>query len=106
MALSEKEGTKREVLDKIRLPGGAKNGYTMIGRADIDFTNGNYTALILSYASKEARNEDIQNAHPYFIGGPLTEAQMAQMKTKDVRDVLYPDIEKLIVEHAVDGKIG
>jgi len=109
MALQEKEGTTRKVLDKIRVPGGAKAGYVKIGRVDIDFTANTYTALILSYASEEARSEDIQNGHPYFIGGPLTDEQAQAMKTHDVRDVLYEDIQRLIPEHAdgsQSGRIG
>jgi hypothetical protein len=109
MALQTKEDTPQSVLDKIKLPGGARNEYTMIGRVDIDFTAKNYTALILNYASEAARQEDIQNGHPYFIGGPLTDADLEEMKRKDIRDVLYPNIERLIPAHAngtPGGRIG
>ena len=100
MALSTVEGTKKETLDLMKIPGAGSAGYIMLTRVEVDFNGKNFTALILSYTSEEQRRVDLQSAHPYWIGGPLTDVQFAEMAAaKDIRAVLYPEIEKLIVAH-------
>lgn len=96
MAFSTEDGTSNEVLSQFTLPGGATAGYVRIGRVDIDWTELTYTAQLRVYVSREARDNDPYCGKVQYLGGALTQSQIDEMATTDVRDVLYPDLERLM----------
>ena len=96
MALSEKEGTKKEVMDLFTMPGGFKAGYVMIKHVEIQYQNNSVNLLIGKYASEEARRENIDNCVHEFVGFPVTDLAMEFLAVSDDRAVFYPYLEAQI----------
>lgn len=96
MALCTAEGTDQKILDYFAIPGGAITGYVRITRVDIDYDASNYTALVQAYVSSGARSALPNAGARRYIGGPFEATEIASLSKTDVRDVVYPSIERIV----------